>query len=63
MSWESDPSELKLYVILILTDDQGYRDLHIYGNASISIPNMDHLGIDGARLDKFYVSLVWAPTQ
>ena len=50
-------------VILILTDDQGYGDVHIHGNDSISTPNMDLLGTEGVRLDRFYVSPVCAPTR
>ena len=63
MSCEKESSIEKPNVILILTDDQGYGDVHIHGNDSISTPNMDLLGTAGVRLDRFYVSPVCAPTR
>ena len=60
---EKETSVEKPNVILILTDDQGYGDIHMHGNDSISTPNMDLLGTEGVRLDRFYVSPVCAPTR
>lgn len=50
-------------VILILTDDQGYGDLHVHGNDSIYTPTIDRLASEGMRLNNFYVSPVCAPTR
>lgn len=50
-------------VLLILTDDQGYGDLSLHGNPVLSTPAMDSIGKEGARLDRFYVSPVCAPTR
>ena len=50
-------------VLLILTDDQGYGDLSLHGNPNLSTPNMDSIGKEGVRLDRFYVSPVCAPTR
>lgn len=50
-------------VIVILTDDQGWGDLSLNGNANLSTPNIDSLGRIGARFDRFYVCPVCAPTR
>ena len=50
-------------ILLILTDDQGYGDLHFHGNDSISTPNLDQLAQQSIRFDRFYVSPVCAPTR
>ena len=50
-------------VILILTDDQGYGDLSLHGNDSLSTPHLDFLGTHGVQFDRFYVSPVCAPTR
>ncbi len=35
-------------VVVILTDDQGWGDLSVNGNANIATPNIDSLARDGA---------------
>jgi len=50
-------------VVVILTDDQGWGDLSVNGNANISTPNIDTLARDGATLKHFYVCQVCAPTR
>ena len=50
-------------VILIMTDDQGYGDLSITGNAAIETPNMDRLAKEGVWFKQFYVSPVCTPTR
>jgi arylsulfatase A-like enzyme len=50
-------------VLLILTDDQGWGDVTSHGNAQLSTPNMDRIAAEGARLDRFYVMPVCAPTR
>ena len=50
-------------VILIMTDDQGWGDIRSHGNAQIDTPVMDQLAADGARFERFFVSLVCAPTR
>ncbi len=50
-------------VILILTDDQGWGDIHSHGNALIDTPTMDQLAADGARFEHYYVSPMCAPTR
>jgi arylsulfatase A-like enzyme len=50
-------------VIVILTDDQGWGDLSINGNTNLSTPNIDSLGRQGAKFDRFYVCPVCSPTR
>ena len=58
-----EASEKKPNVIVILTDDQGWGDIHSHGNDLIDTPMMDSLAASGARFDRFYVSPVCAPTR
>ena len=50
-------------VVVILTDDQGWGDLSVNGNANLSTPNIDSLAADGATMNNFYVCSVCAPTR
>ena len=50
-------------IILIITDDQGWGDIHSHGNDLINTPVLDKLAADGARFDRFFVSSVCAPTR
>jgi arylsulfatase A-like enzyme len=53
-------------VVIILTDDHGWGDVgyHTYGaNVPVQTPNMDKLGVDGIRLEKFYPTTVCAVTR
>ncbi|MBN2092742.1 arylsulfatase [candidate division KSB1 bacterium] len=50
-------------VLLVMTDDQGYGDVHSHGNDLIDTPVQDKLAGEGARFNLFYVSPVCAPTR
>lgn len=50
-------------VILVMTDDQGYGDLHCLGNEMIKTPNLDKLHKQSIRLTNFHVSPTCAPTR
>jgi len=50
-------------LLIILTDDQGYGDLSLYGNPYIETPHLDQLGREGVQFDRFYVNSVCAPTR
>ena len=50
-------------VLLILSDDQGWGDVHSHDNPNIDTPVQDKLAADGVRFDRFYVSPVCAPTR
>ena len=41
-------------VVLILSDDQGYGDLGVYGNPAVHTPHLDALARQGVRLDQHY---------
>ena len=43
-------------IVLINTDDLGYRDLGCYGNTEIKTPNIDRLAYEGVRFTDFYVT-------
>jgi arylsulfatase A-like enzyme len=61
-AWSAQPRRAP-NVLLILTDDQGYGDIRAHGNDKIDTPVLDRLAAQGARLDRFYVSAVCAPTR
>jgi arylsulfatase A-like enzyme len=42
--------------LLIVSDDQGYRDLGCYGSEDARTPNLDRLASQGVRLTNFYVA-------
>ncbi len=51
-------------IILIIADDLGYSDLAAYGNYQVHTPNIDSLGIKGARFTQAYVtSPICAPSR
>ncbi len=50
-------------VVVILTDDQGWGDLGVNGNANLATPHIDALARDGATFQYFYVCQVCAPTR
>ena len=41
-------------IIFILTDDQGYGDLGVYGANDISTPNLDRMASEGALFTSYY---------
>ena len=50
-------------VVLVLTDDQGWGDIHSHGNDKLDTPVMDSLAANGAEFDRFYVCPLCAPTR
>jgi len=50
-------------VVLIITDDQGYGELHCHGNKDISTPNLDRLHDESLRFTAFHASPTCAPTR
>jgi len=50
-------------VILIITDDQGYGDLHCHGNEIIQTPNLDQLHAQSVRLTNFHTDPTCSPTR
>jgi arylsulfatase A-like enzyme len=50
-------------VLVILSDDQGWGDLSLHGNADVRTPNLDALATAGARFERFFVQPVCSPTR
>lgn len=42
-------------IIIVLTDDQGYQDMGVYGSPDIETPELDRMAEEGLRLTSFYV--------
>ncbi|NIP87165.1 MAG: sulfatase-like hydrolase/transferase, partial [Planctomycetales bacterium] len=42
--------------IIILTDDQGYQDLGVFGSPHIQTPHIDHMAQEGRIFTSFYVA-------
>ena len=43
-------------ILLIVSDDQGYRDLGCFGSEEVITPNLDRLAEGGVKLTSFYVA-------
>jgi len=43
-------------ILLIVSDDQGYRDLGCFGSEEVKTPHLDRLAKQGVRLTSFYVT-------
>ena len=56
-------AEKPLHIIVIMTDDQGGWDYGFMGNQILDTPNLDAMASRSARLSRFYVSPVCAPTR
>lgn len=41
-------------IIILMTDDQGYGDIHCYGNERLQTPNLDKMADEGVRFTDFY---------
>ena len=40
-------------IILVITDDQGYADVGIYGSDNVDTPHIDQLAKDGIKFKSF----------
>ncbi|SVB23309.1 uncharacterized protein METZ01_LOCUS176163, partial [marine metagenome] len=43
-------------IVLIVSDDQGYRDLGCFGSDQVKTPHLDRLAEGGIKLTSFYVT-------
>lgn len=51
---ETPNKEIPPNVVLIFTDDQGYRDVGVFGADDIATPNLDQMAADGVKLTSYY---------
>ena len=49
--------------IIFFADDLGYNDLSSFGSKKIRTPNIDKLGIDGAKFTNFYAQSICGPSR
>ncbi len=49
------PTKDRPNIVFLLTDDMGYGDPGCYGGKFAPTPNIDHLCLEGARFQQFYV--------
>ncbi len=50
-------------VVFVLTDDQGYGDIHAHGNKNIKTPHLDKLYENSVRFTDFHVATTCAPSR
>ncbi|MCX7011075.1 MAG: sulfatase-like hydrolase/transferase, partial [Candidatus Sumerlaeota bacterium] len=63
-AWVGDPlSGRRPNIILVLTDDQGYGDLHCHGNPVVVTPHLDRMHDESVRLADYHVSPTCSPTR
>ena len=53
---ESQETPRKPNVVVIFTDDQGYRDVGCYGAPDFETPHLDQMAAEGVRFTDFYVA-------
>ena len=49
--------------VVILTDDQGYGDLGVYGHPTLRTPRLDRMAQEGQRWTSFYAAPVCTPSR
>ena len=49
--------------VIILTDDQGYSDLGVYGSPDLQTPNIDKMAEEGIRFTDFYAQPSCGPSR
>jgi arylsulfatase len=50
-------------LIIIYSDDQGYRDVGCFGSETIRTPNLDRMADEGIRFTSFYTQPVSGPSR
>jgi len=63
VSCQSEPAPGQPNIVIIMTDDQGVGDFGFAGNPVIQTPELDKMASRSARMERFYVSPVCAPTR
>jgi arylsulfatase A-like enzyme len=55
-------ADTKPNIVVILTDDQGWKDVGYHGS-DIKTPNIDRLAAEGVRMEQFYAQPMCSPTR
>jgi len=63
MRRDSETLRRRPNIVLMLSDDQGWGDLHFTGNVNLDTPNLDAMAADGVFFNRFYVQPLCAPTR
>ncbi len=59
-----DKTQNKPNILLVVSDDLGWRDLSCFGNEYVQTPNIDRLAKEGIKLTQYYAaSAVCTPTR
>jgi len=58
----ADEKPQKPNIVVIISDDQGWKDVGFHGS-DIKTPNIDALAAGGARLEQFYAQPMCSPTR
>ena len=53
-SEKTEEKQVPPNIVLIFTDDQGYRDVGVFGADDIATPNLDQMAADGVKLTSYY---------
>ncbi len=53
---DGSPAAERPNVVIIFTDDQGYRDVGAFGATEFETPNLDRMAREGMRFTDFYVA-------
>ncbi|MFK8050703.1 MAG: sulfatase [Halioglobus sp.] len=49
--------------IVVMTDDQGYNDIGVYGSRDIRTPTLDRMAKEGIRFTSFYAQPICGPSR
>lgn len=61
---DQKPLATKPNIIFIMSDDQGYHDLGVYGSEQVKTPSLDQMAREGMRFTQVYAGApVCAPTR
>ena len=61
---DDDQSKEQPNILLVVSEDQGWRDAGAYGNAAVKTPNLDRLASQGMRFDRAYcASTLCSPSR
>ncbi|MGH8247662.1 MAG: sulfatase-like hydrolase/transferase, partial [Gammaproteobacteria bacterium] len=60
--WAAQPADWPNFIV-VLTDDQGYGDVGVYGSPYIRTPTLDRMAAEGVRFTDFYAQPFCGPSR